>query len=91
MLPSGPNVNRLNAIYAARLLIREHGDTFEGVVASFFDVNLGPKLRIASKWVENTINAIRASPGGDYHASDCEIVAGEILRRMEEAGIASRR
>jgi hypothetical protein len=91
MLPSGPNVNRLIALYATRLLVAEHGDTFEAVVASMFSSNLKPKLRIAERWVEKAIDAIRASPSSEHHDSDCEVVAGELLRRLAEAGIASRR
>jgi hypothetical protein len=81
----GPNMRKLVATYTAKLLT-DQAPSIAGVSGKILDGTFVSDVKRAQMWCKQAVNAIRnaAQPNPWVHATD-EAIAGEILKRIQEA------
>ena len=79
----GPNLRRLIVERTSQILLSGPGGGIGGVIAAIMKTgNLVAAVREATAWVMLAIEAVRQAPDSTW--TDEEVIAGEILRRIEE-------
>ena len=95
MSMQGPNVKKLIAHRASSLMIppgscQGRGEALAHVVSQLTDkANLIEKIMEAAKWVEDALSLVKSFPDNP-HGDDDEAIAGEVLRKIEEANAKRR-
>jgi hypothetical protein len=85
----GPSVKKLICRKMAQLMIPDGGGFADGLRELSDPSNIANRAREATSWVQQAINLVKSAPDNPYGGDD-ELIAGEILRQIEQRQAAKR-